>query len=76
MRVAFATAFVLAATWLASSASPPAAAHSRGGPWCIVKNDGKATWHCYPTHTLCRRFGEVPDTALSCVQNPAWSGRG
>jgi len=75
MRLALPAALVLCAIGLAPTASVPAAAHGRG-PWCVIENNGKATWICYPTHVLCRRFGEAPGTGLSCVQNPAWSGRG
>lgn len=72
MRLVLATALVVTA--IASAASVPAAARSRG-PWCVIENTGKASWICYPTHRLCHRFGEAPGTGLYCVQNPAWSGR-
>lgn len=72
MRLVLATALVVTA--IASAASVPAAARSRG-PWCVIENNGKASWICYPTHRLCHRFGETPGTGLYCVQNPAWSGR-
>lgn len=74
MRLALAAA-VLLGTFVAPPALPEAAAYGRG-PWCVIENNGKAEWICYPTHLLCHRFGEVPGTGLSCVQNPAWSGRG
>lgn len=74
MRLALTAAFVLAAI-AAPGGWTAAAAHGRG-PWCVIENNGKATWICYPTRLLCHRFGEVPGTALYCVQNPAWSGRG
>jgi hypothetical protein len=47
--------------------------HAR--PWCIIENTGKASWFCYPSRALCRRFGEVPGTASSCVEYPVWAGR-
>ena len=72
MRLVLATALVVTA--IASAASVPAAARGRG-PWCVIENNGKASWICYPTHRLCHRFGEAPGTGLYCVQNPAWSGR-
>ena len=75
MRAALPAALLLALCCLAPGASTSAAAHGRG-PWCVIENTGKADWRCYPTHTLCHRFGEEPGTGLSCVQNPAWSGRG
>jgi hypothetical protein len=74
MRVALATALVLAA--FAAPAAPTAAAAHGRAPWCVIENNGKATWICYPTRLLCHRFGEVPGTGLYCVQNPAWNGRG
>ena len=73
MRAALATA--LLATTIIAAASAPAAARGRG-PWCVIENDGKANWICYPTHQMCHRFGEAPGTGLYCVQNPAWSGGG
>lgn len=54
----------------------PARAVHAAGPWCIIRNTGKATWFCYPTRRLCRRYGEVPNTGFSCVAYPLWSGRG
>jgi hypothetical protein len=68
MRVALATLLLVAVI-------APAAARGRG-PWCVIENDGKATWICYPTRVLCHRFGETPGTGRYCVQNPAWSGSG
>ncbi|HWE79322.1 MAG TPA: DUF3551 domain-containing protein [Pseudolabrys sp.] len=73
MRLALAAALI--ATVIASAASMPASARGRG-PWCVIENDGNASWICYPTHGLCQRFGETPGTGLYCVQNPAWSGGG
>jgi len=70
MRFVLSAALVICAIGLAPIT---AAAHGRG-PWCVIVNNGKATWICYPTHTLCRHFGEVPDSGRYCVQNPAWSG--
>jgi hypothetical protein len=72
MRIVLAATLFVCAICLAPLAST-AAAHGRG-PWCVIENNGKATWICYPTHALCHRFGEVPGTGLYCVQNPAWSG--
>jgi hypothetical protein len=71
MRFALTVAFLFGAM----AALTPAAAHGRG-PWCVIENDGQATWMCYPTRRLCQRFGEAPGTAFYCVQNPAWSGGG
>jgi hypothetical protein len=73
MRPALAIALIVTA--VTSAASMPAAARGRG-PWCVIENDGKASWICYPTHRLCHHFGEAPGTGHYCVQNPAWSGRG
>lgn len=75
MRLALPAALAATTICLASAAMTSAAAHSRG-PWCVIENNGKATWTCYPTHVLCHRFGEIPGTGLYCVQNPAWSGGG
>lgn len=73
MRFALAATVVFAA--IAPAVLTPAAAQGRG-PWCVIENNGKATWICYPTHLLCHHFGEAPGTAFYCVQNPALSGRG
>lgn len=75
MRVIVTAVIVVAAMAIDLQPEPARTAH-RTVPWCVIRNTGIATWQCYPSHALCRRFGEVPNTGFSCVEYPVWSGRG
>jgi hypothetical protein len=75
MRVILAT-ILFAAAMFVDVRFAPARSLDAERPWCIIRNTGKATWFCYPTRALCRRYGEVPNTGFFCVPYPVWSGRG
>lgn len=74
--------FILAAavfvTALAIDVRPaPARSVHVAAPWCVIRNTGRAEWHCYPTRTLCHRYGERPGGGAEyCVQHPRAGGRG
>ena len=75
MRIILAALFFVATMFIDVRLTPARGVHA-AGPWCVVRNTGKATWFCYPTRALCRRYGEVPNTGFSCVAYPLSSGRG
>lgn len=74
MRIILAGAIFVTAMFVDLRSAPARGVH-HARPWCVIENTGLATWICYPTRTLCRRFGELPGTAFSCVEHPGRAGR-